>query len=528
MDLKHEASQESSRQSPPKPPSHAQILLNLFLAPTPEYGTEETTKTHAVLQRIESLRAYHLGNVFDGCRACRSVEQVAAGTLAPHHNGWAVWIRLAAALACQAKDTSLLISAHSRRKDMLDSGHDGPRLFDILLRICFADAVGLRVGTAIAALQSAFELNKEKSGSSDATAFLNQWFPVERPFGSPFGNRVRIAASVAIGVRPSANQPLEPRTAPAASCDGGSFGRLAEGRTGEEKRAAQQVATGLIQAWEEAERVMHAPPGCSNEIATALLPRSPLLCSLQFTDEDPALLERAWILDDVFNAPLCDRILAAVHDAVATTGGWHINRHGKYPTTDFPLSQVENIEGMVRAKLFKHVLRPLAPLYFPPSHLPELMELSDCFFVKYSAAEGEQRELTTHADGSIFSFNILLNDPTEFDGGGTWFESGGGRVVRLARGSAVGHSGRARHAGMAITRGERYLLVGFVGCASYPYCTAAAEHGESDAFLKFGPTAWGRTPMACLPRDAFSPSSFCCAMDVRAMDVRVTMGTRVA
>lgn len=103
-----------------------------------------------------------------------------------------------------------------------------------------------------------------------------------------------------------------------------------------------------------------------------------------------------------------------------------------------------------------------------------------------------------HTDGSIFSFNLLLNEPTDFDGGGTFFEATGQTVsadtitrspchaessrqplplvrpprhatppqVRASRGAAVGHSGQARHSGVAITRGERYLLVGFIACAA--------------------------------------------------------------
>ena len=159
----------------------------------------------------------------------------------------------------------------------------------------------------------------------------------------------------------------------------------------------------------------------------------------------------------------------------------------------------------LQAAIFERVLRPLAQHYFRAPVLPEHMELSDVFFVKYSAAPGEQRELVPHVDGSIFSFNILLNDPHDFDGGGTWFESGGGRTVNLGRGAAVAHSGQARHSGVAISRGERYLLVGFVGCSPYPYCTAATAHAESDAFHKFGTAAWDRRPTPCVAREAFDP-----------------------
>ena len=126
--------------------------------------------------------------------------------------------------------------------------------------------------------------------------------------------------------------------------------------------------------------------------------------------------------------------------------------------------------------------------------------------LRYSALPGHQRSLNVHTDGSLFSFNILLNEPSDFDGGGTRFEPTGLTVAPSRRGAAVGHSGQVRHSGVEITRGQRYLLVGFVGCAAYPYVAkgeAAGGKGEAspwaalaarDAFAKFGEGAWSRSP----------------------------------
>ena len=124
-----------------------------------------------------------------------------------------------------------------------------------------------------------------------------------------------------------------------------------------------------------------------------------------------------------------------------------------------------------------------------------------------------------HTDGSVFSFNVLLNPPADFDGGGTYFEATRRTVATPREGCAVGHSGQARHGGVAVTRGERYLLVGFVSCATRTYkgavagemdpevaiaATAAAVSGGSGswgsgvaaaaaaAFYKFGDGAWSR------------------------------------
>ena len=108
---------------------------------------------------------------------------------------------------------------------------------------------------------------------------------------------------------------------------------------------------------------------------------------------------------------------------------------------------------------------------------------------------GLQRELRVHTDGSTFSFNVLLNAPTDFVGGGTRFEPTG-LVVRPPRGGAVGHSGQVRHSADAITHGERYLLVGFVGCATQTYEGRPEAEVVADAFAKFGDAAWDRSAFA--------------------------------
>ena len=93
-----------------------------------------------------------------------------------------------------------------------------------------------------------------------------------------------------------------------------------------------------------------------------------------------------------------------------------------YPTTDLPLSEVPSVEPLLRSAVFRRVLRPLASYYLPPPFLPEHLEFREAFFVKYSAAAGGQRALNVHTDGSVFSFNLLLNSPDDFEGGGTFFE----------------------------------------------------------------------------------------------------------
>ena len=60
-----------------------------------------------------------------------------------------------------------------------------------------------------------------------------------------------------------------------------------------------------------------------------------------------------------------------------------------------------------------------------------------------------------------------------------------------------------RHSGVAITSGERYLLVGFIGCMPHPYAMRGPRwqlDAEREGFLKFGEGAWRREAAASRPR----------------------------
>jgi predicted 2-oxoglutarate/Fe(II)-dependent dioxygenase YbiX len=65
-----------------------------------------------------------------------------------------------------------------------------------------------------------------------------------------------------------------------------------------------------------------------------------------------------------------------------------------------------------------------------------------------------------HRDGSFLSFNILLSHAADFEGGGTYFDDG--LTAYLEQGDILIHSSKIKHAGLPITKGTRYLLVGFL------------------------------------------------------------------
>jgi hypothetical protein len=215
------------------------------------------------------------------------------------------------------------------------------------------------------------------------------------------------------------------------------------------------------------------------------------------------------LVAQVFDAEQCKRIWVAVRQAADRRGGWDYGRHAKYPTVDMPLAEVAaDVEDLVRTTVYAKILRPLAATFFGSTVLPEHLCYNDLFFVRYrvaqpggddddgsgAASEPSQSSLQMHTDGSIFSFNVVLSTPdVDFGGGGTVFEHDG-VVARPVLGGAVAHGGQVRHGGVAITWGERLLLVGFVAAepSAKSYSSKLARWAAYHAYVKFGDAAWQR------------------------------------
>lgn len=90
---------------------------------------------------------------------------------------------------------------------------------------------------------------------------------------------------------------------------------------------------------------------------------------------------------------------------------------------------------------------------------PERLRIFDVFVVKYDAFE--QSYLSVHRDSSLISVTIALNSKEEFDGGGMFLEPTD-TVLELDQGHAVTFASNVRHGGNKVTKGLRYILVGFL------------------------------------------------------------------
>ena len=168
--------------------------------------------------------------------------------------------------------------------------------------------------------------------------------------------------------------------------------------------------------------------------------------------------------NSVISKEECERIIGEA-EYVASLSEWTKNRHGNYPTTDLPLVELPETLKFLRVALVERIYPMLQAQFgvFLPD--PSKLRLADGFVVKYDA-QGGQRELKPHRDGSVVSFNIALNPASEFEGGGTWFASLDD-AIRIDQGQIVSHSSALLHGGYGITSGKRYILVGFVILEGY-------------------------------------------------------------
>jgi hypothetical protein len=154
-----------------------------------------------------------------------------------------------------------------------------------------------------------------------------------------------------------------------------------------------------------------------------------------------------------------------------SNGGWMMDRHKAYKTTDIDVSVcsgklLETCNDFLRTRIL-----PLMARLFQFSVVD--LAIEDLFLAKYSSHKGQQRMLSEHRDDSELSFVITLNDG--FQGGGTRFladtdtnnnaadtDTDTDTTVAPNCGAGVFFCGRRLHSGVEVVEGTRYILAGFV------------------------------------------------------------------
>uniref|UniRef100_H3GJ77 Fe2OG dioxygenase domain-containing protein n=1 Tax=Phytophthora ramorum TaxID=164328 RepID=H3GJ77_PHYRM len=174
---------------------------------------------------------------------------------------------------------------------------------------------------------------------------------------------------------------------------------------------------------------------------------------------EPSVFANIWTLEE--STLISDEV-----NLLAAEQGWCKERHASYQTTDMPCHHVAGLNSWVRATLADRLFPQIAKRYKLPKN--QRLLFRDLFFVKYEARNGERSELALHRDGSVLSFNVLLNSADDFTGGGTYFDATK-RTVHITQGDAAVHSGKVLHAGAPVLSGIRQILVGFLDVADCVY-----------------------------------------------------------
>lgn len=158
-----------------------------------------------------------------------------------------------------------------------------------------------------------------------------------------------------------------------------------------------------------------------------------------------------------FNDLVCDWIVTESERYAASSGGWLVDRHNSYPTTDIEVEKIPSVFSFVITSVFQEVKKRLEILY---SINIDLFNVTDLFIAKYDV--NGQRDLGVHCDGvsgkENFTFSVLLND--NFKGSAIRYEDGG--VVNPKKGDMMVHTRNHPHRVEQLTYGVRYVMVGFI------------------------------------------------------------------
>ena len=143
--------------------------------------------------------------------------------------------------------------------------------------------------------------------------------------------------------------------------------------------------------------------------------------------------------------------------------------HCQYaPFRAVPINRLKKGKEIIHRLLESRIYSQIEKLYNVKNpHSFSLHEASS--IVCYNAVLHQRRDgdkkIVTHRDPSLFSCNILLNNPDQFEGGGTHFMTLD-KTIENKKGHTILHCGKLRHKGNIITKGKRYVLVAFINLES--------------------------------------------------------------
>ncbi len=134
---------------------------------------------------------------------------------------------------------------------------------------------------------------------------------------------------------------------------------------------------------------------------------------------------------------------------------WTKKRHKYYPTID---QEVKNIPTL--NFLFDRIKNKINPV-IEQKYGFKKYKLNDFFVVKYDTGKNGMNKLDIHRDTSVLNFIVTLNNTDEFEGGGTIYPEFN-KTFKPDKGQVFLSSGKLKHGGAVITKGKRYILIGFI------------------------------------------------------------------
>jgi hypothetical protein len=165
--------------------------------------------------------------------------------------------------------------------------------------------------------------------------------------------------------------------------------------------------------------------------------------------------KQRFIIKNHFTKDICKWIIEESEN-YASLNGWTKTRHNKYPTTDLPVELLPSIFSFLMVSFKYSICIEIHKNYSLTQDYT--FQIIDAFIVKYDM--DNQKLLEMHTDTGCITVNILLSDPSDFTGGGTYFEDD--ITIKLNQGDMLIHSSNSKHAGLEITQGKRYVLVFFI------------------------------------------------------------------
>eukprot|EP00656_Telonema_subtile_P031763 TRINITY_DN34768_c0_g1_i1.p1 TRINITY_DN34768_c0_g1~~TRINITY_DN34768_c0_g1_i1.p1 ORF type:complete len:171 (+),score=55.68 TRINITY_DN34768_c0_g1_i1:119-631(+) len=154
----------------------------------------------------------------------------------------------------------------------------------------------------------------------------------------------------------------------------------------------------------------------------------------------------------------CAWVVQQAEAAAQARGGWGTQRHYSVPTTDIAVHTMPEVLDWFNALIQSELFPMICAEYSQP--FPHALRVHDVFIVKYDADQG-QRSLPLHVDQSSFSFTIALNDVSEYQGGGTWFDDLK-QSIRVDCGQVLAFPGNLLHGGGELASGVRYIIAAFL------------------------------------------------------------------